>query len=97
MQASVLFGERPSRVVIAVKREEVSRVQQILSEGDVKATWLGVVTDGKFKVHGRESGAGAGDAHGCTLIETTTGELRSGWAGALEEALHGMVSLETIP
>jgi phosphoribosylformylglycinamidine synthase II len=96
-EAAVLFGERPSRVVVAVKREEVSRVQQILSEGDVTATWLGVVTDGKFKVHGRESGAAVGEERGCTLIETTTEELRRGWAGALKEALHGMVSLETVP
>jgi phosphoribosylformylglycinamidine synthase len=91
-ELAVLFGERPSRVVIACKREEVSRVQQILSEGDVPATWLGVVTQGRFNVHGKDAGGGA-----CKLIETTTDALREGWAGALESALHGVVVPETVP
>jgi phosphoribosylformylglycinamidine synthase subunit PurL len=91
-EPAVLFGERPSRVLIACKREEVSRVQQLLSEGDVTATWLGVVTQGKFNVHGHDAGGGA-----CRLIETTTEALRRGWAGALESSLHGTVVPETIP
>jgi phosphoribosylformylglycinamidine (FGAM) synthase-like enzyme len=78
-----LFAETPSRVLVAVPSEQVQRLQQILSEGDVSARILGRVTGGEFKV----SLAGADQP----VISCHIRDLKQPWAEALEDALHSEV------
>ena len=83
-----LFAETPSRALVAVPAEQVQRLQQILSAGDVTARILGRVTSrretgGEFKI----SLAGADKP----VISCNIRELKQPWAEALEDALHSEV------
>jgi phosphoribosylformylglycinamidine synthase len=83
-----LFAETPSRALVAVPAEQVQRLQQILSAGDVTARILGRVTPrretgGEFKI----SLAGADKP----VISCHIRDLKQPWADALEDALHSEV------
>ncbi len=72
-----LFGESASRVVIACAPEEVSRIEQICSGGSPGVWRIGTVTNGTFRIRRGDN----------TLIEATTRDLKTGWAGALQATL----------
>jgi phosphoribosylformylglycinamidine synthase len=82
-----LFGEQPTRVLIACAPEEVSRIQQIFSGGHPGVWPIGNVTNGRFLISVLESG----QTEYKTAIDTDTAELRKVWSGTLQESLAGDV------
>jgi len=86
-----LFSEDSSRVLVACAREEVSRIEQIVS-GDGLHVWrLGTVTDGAFVIRMQTYKEQSADVYSedtvQTLIDTHITAIRKPWATALEETL----------
>ncbi len=90
-----LFGEDPTRVLIACDPQEASRIQQILSGGCAGVWPIGTVTDGSFRIRMDQSEEiGPGEYKKVqteTLLDTNTAELMRNWSGALQESLAGDV------
>ncbi|MCU1313329.1 MAG: Phosphoribosylformylglycinamidine synthase, synthetase subunit, partial [Acidobacteriaceae bacterium] len=90
-----LFGEDPTRVLIACAPEEASRIQQIFSGGNPGIWPIGTVTDGTFRILIDESEEIAPgqytNAETRTVIDTNIAELRESWSGTLQESLAGDV------
>jgi phosphoribosylformylglycinamidine (FGAM) synthase-like enzyme len=78
-----MFGEEPTRILIACVPEEVSRIQQIFSGGNPGIWPIGTVTDGSFRIRVQEYG----ETENATVIDTNTGDLRDPWANALQSTL----------
>ena len=89
--ATRLFGEDPTRVLIACAPEEASRIQQIFSGGKPAAVPIGRVTDGPFRIRMQEykpiAPAEYGEAVNATLIDTSTADLSATWSSALQSTL----------
>ncbi len=87
-----LFGEASSRVVVACAAEEVSRIEQILSEEGGSVIRLGTVTRGRFRIqsHSEE------EDETVTVIDTDSNDLREPWSSALEEALGITIASEVL-
>ncbi len=81
-----LFGEDSSRVLISCAHEEVSRIEQLLSQGSVKVRRLGKVTSGSFRMQ-CEVLCEDGQHLPGELIEATISELRHKWSRELEDTL----------
>jgi phosphoribosylformylglycinamidine synthase len=82
-----LFGEEPTRVLIACAPEEASRIQQIFSGGNPGIWPIGTVTDGSFRIRLQEEGR----AENTAIINTSVRDLRDSWSGAMPSALAGDV------
>ena len=95
-----LFAEDSSRVVIACAREEVSRIQQLLSGSRHSAWPLGTVTNGSFRIRlqsPRETSSRVyGEGRSVTVIDTNIEELSPPWAMALEDALSTTPLVEVL-
>jgi phosphoribosylformylglycinamidine synthase len=80
-----LFGEDPSRVIIACSPENVYLIQQLCSSTTPRpGVWqIGRVTDGRFRIRVQEQG----NPDGITVIDTEISDLRSAWSNSLQSTL----------
>jgi phosphoribosylformylglycinamidine synthase len=79
-----LFGEAASRILISCDPSQRKNIEQVAAKHNVLVSQLGTTSSNSLEI----------SVNGKTAIHAPISELKSAWAGALEEALGVTASLE---
>ena len=73
-----LFGERGARVVVSLPGASLSQMEAIAAERGVRATRIGTVSRGEFRIQYK----------GAAVVRGTIDSFRRAWTGSLEKAVE---------
>ena len=83
----VLFGEDASRILISCDPQSVARIKQVAGKFTVSAQQIGSTISGKLEIA----------IDGKPAVTANVSELKAGWAGALQAALHVATEERLVP
>ena len=83
----VLFGEDASRILVSCDPQSVQRIKDIAGKHGISADSIGATVQDNLEIR----------AAGTIAASAPVSELRQGWAGALEKALHVETEERLVP